>query len=113
MKYLFGTLLLLFFILIGTYAFAQPPEIYGLWHNQEGEFVEIDYNDTFTRFVVIPATKKKKPLATGKIEYTNKELRIFRSDTTDIYNLCYYIGNETLVICRPRSTEAWLWQKVR
>lgn len=113
MKYLFGALLFLFLLLMGTYTFAQPSEIYGLWYNQEGEFVEIDYNNDFNRFIVIPGSKKKRILARGKIEYIEKELRILRSDTADVYSLCYYIGNETMVICRPRSTKAWLWQKLK
>jgi hypothetical protein len=113
MKYLFGALLFLYFLLMGAWAYGQQDEIYGLWYNQEGEFVEIDYNDTFNRFIVIPQSKKKRILARGTIKYIEKELRIFRSDTSDVYNLCYYIGNETMVICKPRSTQAWLWQKLR
>ena len=105
--------LLLLLLLLSAQAFSQPPEIYGLWYNQEGEFVEIDYNDAFNRFIVIPGSKKKRILARGTIKYIEKELRILRSDTADVYNLCYYLGNETMVICKPRSTEAWLWQKLK
>lgn len=102
----------LFFILFSAISFAQSPEIYGLWANQEGEFVEISNNNVFNRFRVIPETKKKDTLASGIIEYIGQELRIIRKDTIDDYNLCYYIGNETMVICKPRSNQAWLWQKV-
>ena len=51
MKYLFGALLFLYLLLMGTYAFGQQKEIYGLWYNQEGEFVRIFQNDTFNRSV--------------------------------------------------------------
>tara|TARA_R100001086_G_scaffold34939_1_gene15817 strand:- start:153 stop:494 length:342 start_codon:yes stop_codon:yes gene_type:complete len=113
MKYLFGALLFLYFLLMSAWAYGQQDEIYGLWYNQEGEFVEIDYNDTFNRFIVVPNNKKKIILARGSIKYIKKELRIFRSDTSDVYDLCYYLGNETMVICKPRSTQAWLWQKLK
>jgi len=39
-------------------------------------------------------------------------MRIFRKDTADSYELCYYVGYENMVICRPRSQKAWLWQKI-
>jgi len=112
MKYLFGALLFLFLLLMGTKVFAQNPEIYGLWANTEGEFVKIFENDTFNRFTVEAITKRKIIISTGKIEYVNKELRIVRKDTIDMYNLCYYIGNETMVICKPRSQQAWLWRRI-
>lgn len=112
MKYLFGALLFLFLLLMGTKVFAQSNEIYGLWYNQEGEFVRIFQNDTFNRFSVESGTKKKITISKGTIEYVDKELRIVRKDTTDTYDLCYYIGNETMVICKPRSSKAWLWYKI-
>jgi|TARA_B100001094_G_C17987963_1_gene698645 hypothetical protein len=103
---------LLLLLLFSLTTFAQAPQIYGLWYNAEGEFVKIFQNDTFNRFIVEVGTRKKITVSTGTIEYVNKELRIVRKDTVDSYNLCYYIGNETMVVCRPRSQEAWLWQKV-
>ena len=112
MKYLFGGLLFLFLLLMGTKVFAQSNEIYGLWANAEGEFVKIFENDTFNRFTVEANTKRKITVSTGTIEYVNKELRIVRKDTIDTYDLCYYIGNETMVVCKPRSQQAWLWRKI-
>ncbi len=103
---------LLLLLLFSLTTFAQAPQIYGLWYNAEGEFVKIFQNDTFNRFTIEVDTRKKITVSTGTIEYVNKELRIVRKDTVDSYNLCYYIGNETMVVCRPRSQEAWLWQKV-
>jgi len=103
------TLLLLLFSIT---LYSQAPEIYGLWYNTEGEFVKIFQNDTFNRFTVEAGTRKKITVSTGTIEYVDKELRIVRKDTIDTYSLCYYIGNETMVVCRPRSQQAWLWQKI-
>jgi len=103
---------LLLLLLFSLTTFAQAPQIYGLWYNAEGEFVKIFQNDTFNRFIMEVGTRKKITESKETIEYVNKELRIVRKDTVDSYNLCYYIGNETMVVCRPRSQEAWLWQKV-
>ena len=103
----------LFFILFSTTLFAQTPEIYGLWVNDNGEFVKINYDNTFERFRVISKSKARQILAKGIVEQVEEELHIIRKDTIDGYNLCYYMGNETLIICKPRSNQAWLWQKLR
>jgi hypothetical protein len=103
----------LFFILFSAISFAQTPEIYGLWVSQEGEFVEINYDNTFNRFKIIAGNKKKKILAKGIVKIINKELHIVRKDTIDGYKLCYYLGNETMAVCKPRSNKAWLFQKIR
>ena len=58
MKYLFGALLFLYFLLMGAWAYGQQKEIYGLWYNQEGEFVKIFENDTFNRFSIEKGTRK-------------------------------------------------------
>jgi|TARA_R110002033_G_scaffold53421_2_gene101419 hypothetical protein len=102
----------LFFILFSTISFAQSPEIYGFWVSQEGEYVKINRNNTFNRFKIKPKTKEKIILSKGIVKMSGKELHIIRKDTVDGYNLCYYVGNETMVICKPRSEKAWLWQKI-
>lgn len=99
-------------ILFSAISFAQSPEIYGFWASQDGEYVKINYDNTFSRFKVERGSKKNIILAKGVVELVGKELRIIRKDTIDGYNLCYYIGKETLIICKPRSTKAWLWQRV-
>jgi hypothetical protein len=98
------------FLLINYNINAQSNNIYGLWVNQDHEFVRINPDSTFTRF----STNNEKiiPLAYGKVYQEGGELRIIRKDTIDAYNLCYYVGNETMVICRPRSKKAWLWSKL-
>ena len=52
------------------------------------------------------------PITQGEVFEVNKELRVVRRDTIDTYDLCFYIGNENMVICRPRSHKAWLWTKI-
>jgi len=99
------------FLLVNYNINAQGNNIYGLWVNQEKEFVRINQDSTFVRFIT--NNKKIITLALGKVYEKKGELRIVRIDTTDTYNLCYYVGNETMVICRPRSKKAWLWQKLR
>jgi len=99
------------FLLVNYNINAQSNDIYGLWFNQEKEFVRINQDSTFVRFIT--NNKEIIPLASGKVYEEGGELRIVRKDTIGVYNLCYYIGNETMVICRPRSKKAWLWQKLR
>lgn len=96
----------LFFILLSTFTFAQQ-DVTGLWISQSGEFVTITEN-TFERY-----TKDKTTLAKGIIEVTEQEMFIIRKDTLDNYTLCYYVGNETMVVCKPRDEKAWLFYKIR
>ena len=96
----------LFFILLSTLTFAQQ-DVLGLWISQEGEYVTITEN-TFKRF-----TKDKTTLAKGTIEVTEQEMFIIRKDTLDNYTLCYYVGNETMVVCKPRDEKAWLFHKIK
>jgi len=96
----------LIFILLSTLTFAQQ-DVSGLWISQEGEYVNITEN-IFKRF-----TKDKTTLAKGIIEVTEQEMFIIRKDTLDNYTLCYYVGNETMVVCKPRDEKAWLFYKIR
>ena len=100
-------------ILFSAISFAQSLEIYGFWASQDGEYVKINYDNTFSRFKIERGSKKNIILAEGVVELVGKELRIIRKDTIDGYNLCYYVGNETLVICKPRSEKAWLLQRIQ
>ena len=110
MKYLFATLLFLYFLLIGAWVYGQNYAISGLWVNQENEFLRIEGDGEFLRFTTV--NKKIVPITQGQVFEINKELRVVRRDTVDTYDLCFYIGNETMVICRPRSKKAWLWNKL-
>jgi len=104
---------ILLLILITSITFAQESVIYGLWSSGDSEFVDINYDNTFTRFKKRSATKYIDILAMGSVEIVNNEMRIIRKDTIDSYNLCYYVGNETMVVCRPRSEKAWLFHKIK
>ncbi len=99
------------FLLVNYNINAQSNDIYGLWVNQEKEFVRINQDSTFVRFIT--DNKKIISLALGKVYEKEGELRIVRRDTIDTYNLCYYVGNETMVICKPRSKKAWLLQRIQ
>lgn len=98
------------FLLINYNINAQSKAIYGLWVNQENEFLRIEGSGEFLRFTTI--NKKIVPITQGQVFEVDKELRVIRKDTTDTYDLCFYLGNETMVICRPRSKKAWLWSKL-
>tara|TARA_R110000744_G_scaffold92754_4_gene179477 strand:- start:581 stop:907 length:327 start_codon:yes stop_codon:yes gene_type:complete len=108
MKYLFTTALLL---ILSTHTFAQLNNTQGLWVSQDHEYVEIKWDNTFERYSLV--NKTKSILAFGSIELADGELQIIRKDTIAGYNLCYYIGSETLIICKPYSSKAWLFQKIR
>ncbi|OUW69801.1 MAG: hypothetical protein CBD71_04800 [Rickettsiales bacterium TMED211] len=102
----------LILILFSNFIFAQHKDIYGLWHNSEGEYVRITENNDFVRFVRNTSSSEVVNLAMGEIKLQNKEMKIVRKDTIDSYYLCYYVGFDTMVICRPRSQKAWLWHKI-
>ncbi len=106
MKYLFGILLMM-----STYTFAQNPKIYGLWVSGTNEYVNIKEDNSFERYVF--TNRVKQTLAKGTIKIIDKEIRVIRNDTLDDYKLCYYVGFETMVVCKPRSSRAWLFQKLR
>ena len=103
---------ILILILFSNFIFAQSKDIYGLWVNLEGEYVRISEDNSFRRYTKSYYSNKIIDLAVGEIKLINNEMRIFRKDTADNYELCYYVGYENMVICRPRSQKAWLWQKI-
>ena len=106
MKYLFGILLMM-----SAYTFAQNTSVYGLWVSGTNEYVDIKEDNSFERYIF--TNRVKQTLAKGTIKVVNKEIRVIRNDTLDDYKLCYYLGFETMVVCRPRSSSAWLFQKLR
>ena len=73
MKYLFGMLIFLYFLMVSVHGYAQNTEIYGIWANLEGEYVEIAYDNTFLRYEIDKGTKKKIPLAKGSIKFIENE----------------------------------------
>ena len=101
---------ILYLILFSICSFTQAQSIYGLWVNQNNEFLKIELDSSFIRFKT--NNKKIVPITHGKVFQIKDELRVVRQDTIDTYDLCFYVGNETMVICRPRSKKAWLWNKL-
>jgi hypothetical protein len=99
------------FLLVNYNISAQNENIYGLWGNTEGEYVDITNDDMFVRYKV-GQYNNKEILSQGYIEYYGKEMHIIRTDTVDNYNLGYFVGSENLVIAKPYSNRAWVWEKI-
>ncbi|MDA0331348.1 MAG: hypothetical protein O3C31_05195 [Bacteroidetes bacterium] len=84
----------------------NPNEIYGYWLNNESEVLLIQTNNTFTR------SDKFSVLAEGEVEFVDNKILVHRSDTNEKYFLEFYLGNETLVVMKPNSQEAWLFSRI-
>lgn len=102
---------LIIFLFITSFCFAQkpqpiPPTLYGSWYNLDQELLIIQPNETFTR------RNTEGILASGRLELVNGELRVIRDDIDDEYSLLFYIGNESFVVTKPRSMEAWLFYRL-
>ena len=106
-------LILLFSLLVGSLAFGQedvPFEVYGIWQSVDNEFLRIARGpDGQAIFQRINGREMK---AMGTIKVIDGEMQITRGDKDDQYVLAYFIGNTTMVITKPRSSQAWLWNKV-
>jgi len=110
-------LLFILMLPLTTLGFSQeelklPSEIYGIWRSIDNEFVSIYTNSEF-----VTVFDRRSPggqrLAYGTINYKNGEMCINRLDTPDEYSLAFIVGESTLVITKPRSTQAWLWTKIQ
>lgn len=101
-------ILLITFFLSSFTLFANEidPQIYGYWLNTDSEILLIQTNNTFTR------RSKSEILAKGEIIINNNNIKVFRTDINEEYNLDYFLGNQTLVIRKPNSDEAWLFTRV-
>ena len=82
------------------------PKIYGYWLNNDSEILLIQTNNTFSR------RSQSEVLAQGKILIGEDNISVLRTDTGEEYKLEYFLGEETLVIKKPYSDEAWLFTKV-
>ena len=115
MKKLFTLLFVL-----STFAYGQkkekikyvdvPFEMYGVWRSVENEFLRIssDLNGA-TKFQRVEG---RRLLASGEIKRIGNQLHIIRSDSREEYNLVFIINNGNMVITKPNSDRAWLWEKV-
>ena len=100
-------------IMVSSLAFGQeevPFEILGAWANLEGEVLTVNRDADKIVFV---RKDSKRIKATGTIEMVDGDLHINRFDNQDSYRLGFFIGNETMVITKPRSPRAWLWVRIQ
>ena len=100
--------------MVGSLAFGQedvPYEMFGVWLNQEGEALTINRSDDKVVFTRRTATRI---VSNGYIQVVNGELHVVRQDTKDSYSLAFFIGQENMVITKPRQKDrAWLWFKIQ
>lgn len=99
-------------LLFAATAYSQqvPSNVYGTWVSydfQDQLHIFENNNDTF--FV---RSNYGEILAEGNITSDGNNFVITRSDVYDNYTLGTFVGNDTMVISKPQSTEAWLWVKV-
>ena len=105
--------LIVFSLLVSSLAFGQediPVSLFGVYANGDGEVLQI--NRDLDKVIFIRKSKTKIEAA-GTIEMVDGELHIVRADCKDEYSLAFFIGNETIVISKPRSTSAWLWTRIQ
>ena len=96
------------FLLSSFTLFADEtnPNIYGYWLNLDSEILLIQTDNTFTR------RSESNILAKGEIIISEDKISVLRTDTGEEYTLEYFLGNETLVVRKPNSEQAWLFTKV-
>ena len=96
------------FLLSSFTLFADEtnPNIYGYWLNLDSEILLIQSDNTFTR------RSESNILAKGEIIISEDNISVLRTDTGEEYTLEYFLGNETLVVKKPNSDQAWLFTKV-
>ena len=105
--------LLLFTLVVSSLAFGQeevPYDALGAWYNLDGEVLVISRK---AEKIVFVRKNKTAILATGDITIEDGDMHINRFDNQDSYRLGFFIGNETMVITRPRSSRAWLWVRIQ
>ena len=96
------------FLLSSFTLFADEtnPNIYGYWLNLDSEILLIQTDNTFTR------RSESNILAKGEIIISQDNISVLRTDTGEEYTLEYFLGNETLVVKKPNSDQAWLFTRV-
>ena len=96
------------FLLSSFTLFADEtnPNIYGYWLNLDSEILLIQTDNTFTR------RSESNILAKGEIIISDDNISVLRTDTGEEYTLEYFLGNETLVVKKPNSDQAWLFTRV-
>lgn len=105
--------LIIFSLLVSSLAFGQediPVSLFGVYANGDGEVLQINRD---LDQIVFQRRSKYKIEAVGTIKLVNGELHIIRADKKDEYSLAFFIGNENIVITKPRSKSAWLWTRIQ
>lgn len=104
-------------VLVSSLAYSQessytdvPFEMYGVWQSLDGEFVKI--YSTLDGGTYFQRVKGRAILASGEVKRVGNELHIIRSDRKEEYNLLFVVGNGNMVITKPNSDQAWLWNRV-
>jgi hypothetical protein len=82
------------------------PKIYGYWLNNDSEILLIQTDNTFSR------RSKSDIIAQGELIIDENNISVLRSDTGEEYKLEYFLGEETLVVKKPNSDQAWLFTKI-
>lgn len=111
--------LLVLLLVFSSFAYGQkepeytdvPFEMYGVWRSIENEFLKIYTN--FEGETEFQRVVGRKLASRGIIKRVGNELHIIRKDTTETYHLIFAIGNGNMVITKPNSDKAWLWDKVQ
>ena len=88
------------------YANETNPKIYGYWLNNDSEILLIQTDNTFSR------RSKSDIIAQGELIIDENNISVLRSDTGEEYDLEYFLGEETLVVKKPNSDQAWLFTKI-
>lgn len=109
--------ILILSVLLSSLVYSQesqytdvPFTIYGVWQNLDNEFVKIYSN--LEGKTLFQRVEGRKLIASGEIKRVDNELHIIRTDNNDSYNLVFVASSNVLVIMKPRSDQAWLWQRV-
>lgn len=103
-------------LLVGSFAFGQedlPHELLGVWVNTDGEVLYINRQLDDVTFM---RKAGRKLISRGYITSVDGELHVEKynnKEKIDEYKLAYFIGNETMVITKPRSMQAWLWTRAK
>ena len=106
-------LILIFTLLVCSLAFGQedvPFKVFGVWKSVDNEFLRV-YRDANGE-ALFQRVRNRVVKASGKIEIVDGEMHIKRSDNKDNYSLAFFIGETTMVITKPKSNQAWLWEKL-
>ena len=113
--------LLILLLALSTFTYGQkkekikyvdvPFEMYGVWKSVENEFLKI--YTTYEGTTEFQRVKGRRLLSRGEIKRVGNELHIIRTDNTDVYNLVFVLGKGNMVITKPKSDRAWLWEKIQ